>query len=354
LSPDYKLLELLYQSKADPFKRIDKPDTAVTIYDGDGEMQLMTLGNFSAISGKMKTGKTHLISAIIAASLSGGDVIDKFRGDLPDGKENIIYFDTEQAPYDFQWTMKKIVDLSGLSHSEINERVSFHRLREFNKEIRVDLIDAAIRTTPNVGLVVIDGIREMVLDINNPEESTIAIGHIMRWTDVYHLHVMTVLHQNPAGNTGNKLRGHIGTEAMNKAEVVISVNREEDADHAIIRADWIRREKKFADFGLGHDADKLPYVLDVEQKGNKKIVWDVPGDTDMSDHEYIVGRLFENNKSYSLSSFNETSKNLLLMMSINTSSRKVKEWVNHWLTFDLISIKVGDQKNRKIVTKKGS
>jgi hypothetical protein len=298
-------------------------------------MQLLTLGNFSSISGKMKTGKSHLIAAITAAALSGGDVIDKFRGDLPEDKQNILYFDTEQGAWDFQWSMRKIVELSKLSKEEINKRITFYRLREDDKDTRISLIDTALKTASNVGLVIIDGIRELVVDINNPEESTYAMTHLMKWTDIHYLHILTVLHQNPAGNTGNKLRGHLGTESMNKAEVIISVNREEGASHAIIKADYIRRSKAFKEFALGHDGNNLPELIELDEKPKD---WDEPTSQKMEDHEYTVKRLFESKTEYTMTAFKETAKNFLLMSGVKTSQRKITAWVEYWQLAGLIKI----------------
>src|SRR3712207_8968899 len=48
---------------------------------------------------------------------------------------------------------------------------------------RREIIRYAIYNTPNVGLVVIDGIRDLMLDINNSTEATKLVGDLMQWTD---------------------------------------------------------------------------------------------------------------------------------------------------------------------------
>ncbi len=59
---------------------------------------IATLGNFSASTGKAKAKKTFNVSALVAASLSNGKVLN-YRASLPEGKRKILYVDTEQSRY---------------------------------------------------------------------------------------------------------------------------------------------------------------------------------------------------------------------------------------------------------------
>lgn len=60
------------------------------------------------------------------------------------------------------------------------------------------------------GFVVIDGIRDLMYDINNPSESVELINDLMRWSSMHDLHIHTVLHLNKGDDN---TRGHIGTRA---------------------------------------------------------------------------------------------------------------------------------------------
>ena len=71
----------------------------------------------------------------------------------------------------------------------------------------------AIYNTPNVGLVVIDGIRDLMLDINNSTEATKLVGDLMQWTSEQNIHIQTVLTSTKGDDNA---RGHIGTELNNK------------------------------------------------------------------------------------------------------------------------------------------
>lgn len=55
---------------------------------------IATLGNFSASTGKAKAKKTFNVSALVAASLANGQVLN-YHASLPEGKRRILYVDTE-------------------------------------------------------------------------------------------------------------------------------------------------------------------------------------------------------------------------------------------------------------------
>ena len=67
-----------------------------------------------------------------------------------------------------------------------------------------------------------DGIRDLMLDINNAGESVEVINRMMEWSSRYDLHIHCVLHLNKGDNN---VRGHIGTEMSNKAETVLVITK---------------------------------------------------------------------------------------------------------------------------------
>ena len=68
--------------------------------------------------------------------------------------------------------------------------------------------------------VFLDGVRDIVKDFNSVEESTITVGMLMKLSTEYDCHICSILHENK-GN--GQLRGHLGTEVINKSETVLSV-----------------------------------------------------------------------------------------------------------------------------------
>ena len=119
---------------------------------------------------------------------------------------------------------KRILRMAGLPTGRNHKDLEFLVLRKYTPEERIAIVREAIYRTENVGLVVIDGIRDMVYDINSPSESTKVISLLMTWTGERHIHIHTILHQNKGDENA---RGHIGTELSNKAETVLQVEKDE-------------------------------------------------------------------------------------------------------------------------------
>lgn len=140
-----------------------------------------TLGNFSASIGKAKSKKTFNVSAIVAAALKNGTVLS-YTAELPENKRKILYVDTEQSTYHCAKVAKRILRMAGLPADRNHEDLEFLVLRKYTPEERIAIVREAIYRTENIGLVVIDGIRDMVHDINNPGESTTVISYLMTWT----------------------------------------------------------------------------------------------------------------------------------------------------------------------------
>ena len=217
-----------------------------------------TLGNFSASIGKAKSKKTFNVSAIVAAALKNGIVL-QYVAELPGGKQKILYVDTEQSPYHCQKVMKRIVRMAGLPLNEEPKNLEFLTLRRHTPEIRIAVVETAIYNTEGLGLVIIDGIRDMVYDINSPSESTKIISKLMQWTDERQIHIHTILHQNKADENA---RGHIGTELNNKAETVLEVAKDKlDSKISTVQAIHIRA-MDFQPFAFRINDDALPELVD--------------------------------------------------------------------------------------------
>ena len=219
---------------------------------------IATLGNFSASTGKAKSKKTFNVSALVAASLAGKQVLN-YRAHLPEGKQRILYVDTEQSRFHCHNVLERILRLAGLPTTTDNENLDFICLREYTPAVRIEVIDYALRQNKGYGLVIIDGIRDLMLDINSTSESVEVINKMMEWSSKYDLHIHCVLHLNKGDNN---VRGHIGTEMSNKAETVLVITK--SAENPVISEVHALhiREKEFKPFAFSVDDEGLPVMVD--------------------------------------------------------------------------------------------
>ena len=256
-----------------------------------GDCTIATFGNFSASTGKAKSKKTFNISAMVAAAVTNTTVLN-YRACLPEGKRKILYFDTEQSKYHCHNVLERIYKLSGLSVKKDDPRLLFWGLREYTPKLRIALIDYALRKHQEVGLVIIDGLRDLMYDINNGKEATDVMTVLMAWTSVYDLHVHTVLHIN---KNDNNPRGHIGTELENKAETVLIISKNLQNNSISEVRPMHMRDKEFSTFAFHIDDNKLP-VLDngisvtVVKRREKSLV-----SLDNEVHQEILSKAFKNN-----------------------------------------------------------
>ena len=219
---------------------------------------IATLGNFSASTGKAKSKKTFNVSAIVAASLAGRQVLN-YRAHLPEGKQQVLYVDTEQSRFHCHNVLERILRLAGLPTTCDNENLDFICLREYSPSVRIEVIDYALRQGKGYGLVIIDGIRDLMLDINSTGESVEVINKMMEWSSKYNLHIHCVLHLNKGDNN---VRGHIGTEMSNKAETVLVISKSNE-NPAISEVHALHiREKEFKPFAFTVDEGGLPVMAE--------------------------------------------------------------------------------------------
>ena len=270
---------------------IDKeiPAPPVAIYIGDSPA--CTFGNFSASIGKPKGKKTFNVSALVAASLTNSTVL-RYRGNMPSTQNKILYFDTEQSTYHAHRVFKRIARLTGLTNVEIKRRIQFYALRRYSVEDRIAMIDHLIRCSKSVGLVIIDGIRDLMLDINSPREATQIVNYLMKWTEEYNLHIHTIIHQNKGDENA---RGHIGTEINNKSETVLKVEKDKHNESvSTVEAVYIR-DITFPSFAFQINSSALPELLlnyepSKDAKGNE--VWNPYFDITEDIHRRVLSKVF--------------------------------------------------------------
>ena len=223
-----------------------------------GSSTIGTLGNFSASTGKGKSKKTFNVCAIVASAISGRKVLN-YESNFPADKKRILYFDTEQSSFHCHKVLERINCLAGLPAEQDCDLIEFVMLREYGPLERRQIIELALAERPGVGLVIIDGLRDLLYDINSSNESAEVIGLLMKWSSQYNLHIHTVLHLNKGDDN---VRGHIGTELNHKAETVLQISKNEmDGSMSEVHASLIR-DRDFPPFAFRINPQGLPELVE--------------------------------------------------------------------------------------------
>lgn len=225
----------------------------------------LTAGNFTLINGKKKAGKTFLLGGLLASTISNSLQLDAIKGCLPDDKRNVLYFDTEQSTYHANKSIKRICALTGNKNPS---NLFAYGLRPLSPAERLKVIEAVITMTPNLGIVAIDGIRDLLTrGINDEAEATSLTSLFLKWSYDLNIHIILLLHQNKSDVNP---RGHIGSEVVNKAETVISVTKEGKSNEFIVSCED-SRDISFDDFSFAISDEGLPTACNMPTVKQHKI-----------------------------------------------------------------------------------
>lgn len=161
-----------------------------------------------AITGKAKSGKTFVTSMLMACCVVR-DVLSFHR--LQDSPLRVVWYDTEQSDESTQDILRnRILRMAGQA-----DQIDVFNVRSAAwKDRRLLLLEAVARYAPD--LVIVDGIRDLVNDINDGVLAQEVMEELMHLADERNCCICCILHQNK-GSEDHNLRGWIGTELMNKA-----------------------------------------------------------------------------------------------------------------------------------------
>ena len=189
-----------------------------------------------AITGKAKSGKTFVTSMLMACCQSRDVLAFQRIGDEP---LRVLWYDTEQSDESTQDILKNRImtliktttDLTDSTdknscnscYSLFKKSIDVFNVRGVAWKERRDLLrEAVTRCKPD--LVIVDGIRDLVNDINDGVLAQEVMEELMHLATEHNCCIVCVLHQNKSGEDHN-LRGWIGTELMNKAFEVYSCEK---------------------------------------------------------------------------------------------------------------------------------
>ena len=168
-------------------------------------------GELVAVTGKAKSGKTYLNSLLMGACAGEGRLGLTRTRETP---LKVVWIDTEQSE---DSTHEILRDRIGALIGSEPDDTLFHvfNLRPVPWKERLLLVLSAVAIC-RPDLVIFDGIRDVVGDINNYEEAQSTIAQLLRLASEYRTCIVCVLHQNKAIED-KTLRGALGTELQNKS-----------------------------------------------------------------------------------------------------------------------------------------
>jgi len=193
-----------------------------------------TDGNFSFVQAFPKVGKSFFISLLVSAYQSGGN---KYSGTIKGHRRGrkIIHFDTEQGKFHCQKVFRRPVIMNEL---QTDDNYHTYALRAMTPAERVDFIEYILFDKFNddkIGLIIVDGVADLLNDVNSMTETNYVVQKIMTWTEKKQCHLLTVIHQNFGTN---KATGNLGSALEKKAECQLKLEKNN------VNAGWVSVECK--------------------------------------------------------------------------------------------------------------
>ena len=192
-------------------------------------------GELVADCGKAKSGKTTFLSLLMTAAVSGkclgieratqkeGDQTTPLCGHPSySGGERlrVLWIDTEQSQQSTQEIIRERImpmmqEQSKEGCNDLSNYLYAFNLRGMGYELRRRMVSVAVQTV-KPDLCIIDGIKDLMTNINDADQATMIMEQLMDLAKVVKCCIVCVLHQNKSESDRN-MRGSIGTELTNKA-----------------------------------------------------------------------------------------------------------------------------------------
>ncbi len=186
----------------------------------------------NVIQGRKGVHKSRLTENISAVLLN--KVLDQERIGFRQtsyGRFSLLYADSERNQNDqFPAAIQRIKLSSGYQQVDDVPNLDFISLIDINRAERFNALEEYLmhfrQSHEGHLVIVLDVLTDCVENFNDPRETMKMIDLMNVMVNNQDVTFICVIHENPGG--GDKARGHLGTEVVNKASQVIQIGFEKD------------------------------------------------------------------------------------------------------------------------------
>lgn len=203
-----------------------------------------TAGNLTTVIAQSKVGKSSYIAAIIAAAIcaeyssEGRDTLG-VSATAPSGMR-VLHIDTEQSRFDHDQLVRRAIARAGVDGKPAWLRsigLAGYSPSDQLMTLKIEMERAA--TDAGVFAVIIDGVADLVLDVNDPAQSNALVAELHEMAIRYNCPIICVIHDNEGRMTNGDGRGHLGKQLMRKAES--NLRLEKTNEITVIYSEKMRR-----------------------------------------------------------------------------------------------------------------
>ena len=306
------------------FEKLDTrrilPSTAVTPHQflfQWNDLPCFARGELVALTGKAKSGKTYVCSILMALAIKR-QIMGLQR--IQDEPLKVLWIDTEQSADSTHEIL--CLRISKLIQQEIPEELFFvYNFRPDNWQDRLSLVLSCIGIH-QPDLVIFDGIRDVVGDINNYQEAQNVLGKLLSIASYSNACIVCVLHQNKSLED-KTLRGALGTELQNKSYETYECQKDPDTHIFSMKQVATRKYDITQKLEWTVDNDGLP-VLEAKPTHSKLGEESVQGYyARQIDAKRIIPMVFGNETSMRAYEFKQKTMRLIPEVNCETAFREL-------------------------------
>ena len=183
----------------------------------------------TTVTGIAKSGKTFFTSMVMARGVedSSNSMLPLVR--VGEEKLRVMWYDTEQSRSTTKEIMvSRIGQMIGCSDSFPDDQLFVFNVRAASIQERRELLAVAIDTyKPDI--VILDGISDLLSDINDGPRATELMEDLLHMADEHNCNITTIIHLNRTGEKSN-LRGWMGSVMLQKSFEVFNCAKVEKTE----------------------------------------------------------------------------------------------------------------------------
>lgn len=225
--------------------------SSIITHFGIGAIFPNTINVVQGKKGSHKSRLTEILCIVMLSQMYGLEYTGFLRNNLK--KYAVLYVDSERnIKEQFPYAIQKIKEKSDYKIDEHPSNFNYISLIDVERSQRLDTLTEYLKIICEKYkdchlFIVMDVITDCIENFNDPRESMKLVDLLNETINNYDVTFLCVIHENP--NSGDKARGHLGIEIINKASQVMQIGFEKDSmnnDTELIRLKFLycRNTKK--------------------------------------------------------------------------------------------------------------
>jgi hypothetical protein len=301
----------------------------------DGSI-VCTEGGFLIVSGQKKAGKSHGIINILATALMKEvDTSETLliRANYVE-KKQIVYVDTEQHPSTSQDFIKKIMRIANLQNEPKNLQVfNLTPFADYKEKWRI--IKDYLLTIENLGLLVIDGVADIVKSVNDEETAKEIVDTLL--SIIGTASVVVTIHE---GKDNNGATGHLGQIFEKKCTGTVAFFKDRKKQVHTIKSKLVRHDKDFEDIYFRWKDEKKRFGLLDETE--KTVLNEKNEETKAKELILLIKKIYGQNRKLSKDNlkagFKTHDSKLDLTIKESSISTNINRKIKQCLEFNILEL----------------